>query len=566
MTVAAKRKTKAKAKRRSERPASSAPAWRLQVLKLSQLRTDGETQSRSEMSEQTVAEYAERLSTAREERWPPLEAFNDGSSYWLVDGFHRLAALQRNGVIAFDVRVQRGSLRDAQLYSCSVNARHGLRRTHADKRRAILRLLRDPQWGKRADRWVAERCAVDHKTVAKVRAELEGAGEIPTSPGPREGQDGKSYPASQPSRPPARTVDYDGEGHPPEDSAGSADVEAPAFPRGPCGNVSCLCSGDGPHVLCGVGKSRDQERRDFLDSISSSPPVDGKQPASSPVPKAEERPAKRTWRETLGLPQSGPLGPLEIVAAFDAQWSDAAPGDVERRQALMRAKAFGLSQWHTKPELARKMASLSNVARLAEMRAAAGGGPFRILEPSAGIGGLCTSVRLAVTDRKTIHVTAHEVDPHRCALLRRSGDVDEVIEGDFLSSPPPAELFDLSIANTPSERGLDGLFLEELMRRALRIVVLLRVNALCGSDRLERVWSQVQRREWDVLDIRFLSERPSFLVGAEIEAGEVESDEGAQSDYCVVYLARIPESDAPDPPMACVDWWAPTRTRAESAA
>lgn len=573
MTLAAKRKSKTKAKR-SERPKDSAPAWRLQVLKLSQLRTDGETQSRSEMSESTIADYAERLSTVKDERWPPLEAFHDGRDYWLVDGFHRLEALKRNGVIVFDVRVQRGSLRDAQLYSCSVNARHGLRRTTADKRRAIDRLLRDKEWSRRSDRWIAERCAVSPSTVGAVRAQVSNLDTSNT----REGQDGKSYPASQPSRP-ATTVDYDGEGHPPDegsDRSGSETESSSEAPSGPNPDPShvdergvaqdlldvdpsaalrhaCPTCSAPAGTACeggGGGKTYPHQTRRALVAEA-----ERKLAASSPSPKAEEppKPMKRAWREVLGLPTTGSIGPLEIVAAFDHAMESLDRSD-PRRAEVQRAKAVGLSQWHTKPDLANKMAGLSNVRALARMHFDHYARPLRIIEPSAGIGALCDAIRRAAESPRHIEVTAHEVDPHRCSLLRRHSAVDHVIEGDFLASDRAAERFDLAIANTPSERGLDGLFLEELMERADRIVVLLRINALCGQDRLERVWSRVQRREWALLDLRYLAGRQDFMVGAETETGEEESEEGALSDYCVVYLGRSPESDAEGEP-TMVDWW-----------
>jgi len=53
-----------------------------------------------------------------------------------------------------------------------------LRRTQADKRRAVERLLADPEWARWSDRKVAEIAKVDHKTVGKIRRELSG--EIPT--------------------------------------------------------------------------------------------------------------------------------------------------------------------------------------------------------------------------------------------------------------------------------------------------------------------------------------------------------------------------------------------------
>ncbi|MGT2481773.1 hypothetical protein ACU4GR_29665 [Methylobacterium oryzae CBMB20] len=71
--------------------------------------------------------------------------------------------------------MRRGGLRDAILHSAGANAAHGLRRTNADKRRALLMLLKDEEWGAWADREIARRCAVGHPLVADVRAALTGS-------------------------------------------------------------------------------------------------------------------------------------------------------------------------------------------------------------------------------------------------------------------------------------------------------------------------------------------------------------------------------------------------------
>src|SRR5262245_57379811 len=54
-----------------------------------------------------------------------------------------------------------------------------MRRTQLDKRRAVERLLSDPEWARWSDRKIAEAAKVDHKTVAKIRREFAGDGEVP---------------------------------------------------------------------------------------------------------------------------------------------------------------------------------------------------------------------------------------------------------------------------------------------------------------------------------------------------------------------------------------------------
>ncbi len=144
-------------------------------LLLDLVRVDGGTQVRFGLSPLTVSEYAEALPAGA--KFPPIVVFFDGSEYWLADGFHRLEAHRQAGLQQIDADVHDGSRRDAMLYAAAANAEHGLRRTAEDKKRAVLILLRDPEWRQWSDREIAGRVKVDHKTVAKYRRKLNG--EIP---------------------------------------------------------------------------------------------------------------------------------------------------------------------------------------------------------------------------------------------------------------------------------------------------------------------------------------------------------------------------------------------------
>ncbi len=52
------------------------------------------------------------------------------------------------------------------------NADHGLRRTYADKRRAVEMLLQDEEWRTWSDRAIADQTKTTHPFVGKIRAEL----------------------------------------------------------------------------------------------------------------------------------------------------------------------------------------------------------------------------------------------------------------------------------------------------------------------------------------------------------------------------------------------------------
>lgn len=143
-------------------------------LKLDQIRLDGNTQSRAELNQQTVSEYAE-VASSSESRWPfdkPVVVFHDGSHYWLADGFHRWHGLRESGRDEAKAEVKQGSARDAFVFAAAANTSHGLRRTNRDKRFVVARFLNDPTWGRRSDRWIAEKAMVSDHLVADIRRQV----------------------------------------------------------------------------------------------------------------------------------------------------------------------------------------------------------------------------------------------------------------------------------------------------------------------------------------------------------------------------------------------------------
>lgn len=139
-------------------------------LPYTQIRTDGGTQMRAGLNEVTAAEYADEL--RRGAVFPPVLVFFDGQTYWLGDGFHRVRAyfLAYGDQVGVPCEVRPGTRRDAVLCAAGANAVHGLRRTNADKRRAVEALLRDEEWGQWSDREIARRCHVSHNFVSELES------------------------------------------------------------------------------------------------------------------------------------------------------------------------------------------------------------------------------------------------------------------------------------------------------------------------------------------------------------------------------------------------------------
>lgn len=144
----------------------------IQQLDLNLIELSGGTQSRAGFDEATLAEYVSAWE--RGVQFPPIEVYFDGEYYWLSDGFHRVVSRKRakvpNSTIA--AVIHQGARRDAVLASVGTNATHGLKRTNADKRRAVMTLLRDPEWATWANTAIAEACGVDETLVRTVKSEL----------------------------------------------------------------------------------------------------------------------------------------------------------------------------------------------------------------------------------------------------------------------------------------------------------------------------------------------------------------------------------------------------------
>lgn len=139
-------------------------------IELSKINIDGGTQPREDIDEQIVSEYSEAMQDG--DKFPPVVLFNDGAKYWLADGFHRYHASKKLDFLEIEAEVKSGTKRDAVLYSVSANSKHGLRRSNADKRKSVLTLLNDEEWGQWSDREIARRCEVSDRMVNKYREEV----------------------------------------------------------------------------------------------------------------------------------------------------------------------------------------------------------------------------------------------------------------------------------------------------------------------------------------------------------------------------------------------------------
>ncbi len=151
-------------------------------LRLNEVRRDGGTQAREKIDIKHVKSLVELLNDGVE--LDPITVFYDGENYWLADGFHRCKANRDVGNEDIQAIVHQGTRRDAILYSCGANADHKVvkPRRNADKRRAVVTLLKDPEWGKWNSSEIARIAKVSHAFVINVRKQLIELGEIGETP------------------------------------------------------------------------------------------------------------------------------------------------------------------------------------------------------------------------------------------------------------------------------------------------------------------------------------------------------------------------------------------------
>lgn len=137
-----------------------------------------------------IDEYSEAMENGA--KFPAVTCFSDGKEYWLVDGFHRVAAAEKAGQTRIEAVVRPGSLLDAQWYSFGVNKTHGLRRTNEDKQRAVAAALAHDLGKDRSDGAIAEHCGVTQPLVHTIREQLTSTGRVFQST-TRTGKDGRKY-------------------------------------------------------------------------------------------------------------------------------------------------------------------------------------------------------------------------------------------------------------------------------------------------------------------------------------------------------------------------------------
>ena len=148
-------------------------------IPIAKIQIDEATYPRTKLNDDAVEEYGRIMKAGS--KLPPIIVFQQGRSYFLADGLHRLDGAKSFGAKEIEADVRTGSRRDAVKFAVGANDKHGVRRTNADKRRAVEIVLDDEEWRTWADNRIAKLCNVSWDLVKKIRKsylqESEDSGE-----------------------------------------------------------------------------------------------------------------------------------------------------------------------------------------------------------------------------------------------------------------------------------------------------------------------------------------------------------------------------------------------------
>ena len=139
----------------------------MKKINLDEIRIDGGTQGRLVIDQHTVYNYLEHMKEG--DTFPNMLTVFDGSTHWLVDGFHRYHAYKLLGIKEVEIDYKPGTLEEAQVISFGVNAKHGKPRTNEDKRRVVESALAHPMTQDKSNYEIAKICLVSQPFVASVR-------------------------------------------------------------------------------------------------------------------------------------------------------------------------------------------------------------------------------------------------------------------------------------------------------------------------------------------------------------------------------------------------------------
>ena len=151
----------------------STPPYTVEIVPLTTIQISEAIQPRISLDHDVVTEYQTLYAEAEDtEPLPPLDVFHIKKTYYVADGFHRLAAAKEARRTTLVCHVYTGTESEAMRHAAYANLRRGLAYRRHDRERILERLLQDPQESPRSNRDLAQVLGLSHVTVGRARSRL----------------------------------------------------------------------------------------------------------------------------------------------------------------------------------------------------------------------------------------------------------------------------------------------------------------------------------------------------------------------------------------------------------
>lgn len=111
--------------------------------------------------------------------FPPVGVVWDGKVFHLFDGYYRTSAYEGNNIPAIEADIYIGNYDDAVILSYGANPAHGLRRSSADKRKAVTNALSNPLLADYTKPELAALCGVSREYVYKIEKQIADQPRLP---------------------------------------------------------------------------------------------------------------------------------------------------------------------------------------------------------------------------------------------------------------------------------------------------------------------------------------------------------------------------------------------------
>jgi hypothetical protein len=165
------------------------PVRKIIRVPLEQVIFDEDLQSRVGLDRLHLEEMRTWLVEHPSEDMDPVSCIRADGEYLGWDGFHRRKAYEYADRPDIPVEWTKGTKRDAWKLSLGANAKHGLKRTNADKRKVVCLALEDDELAKNSSLEIAAICGVSKRFVNLIKADRSGNVPTEETAGPTDNTD-----------------------------------------------------------------------------------------------------------------------------------------------------------------------------------------------------------------------------------------------------------------------------------------------------------------------------------------------------------------------------------------